>query len=65
MLTITDLYHLKETIEAVEAEFDLLEYDNEWYVCDVSDLVSSSKQILYSALNIEDPNHLEVDDADE
>ena len=65
MLTSNEVHMLKEMIDSVEAEFDLLEYDKEWYVSDVRDLIDSSKQIVYAALDIDLNPQAEWDEEDE
>lgn len=51
-LTKADLHVLKDALDAVDEELYQLEYDNEWYCADTLDLLSSAKEIVYSALGL-------------
>lgn len=60
-LSRTELNLLKETLDQAQREFDLLEYDNEWYCSETKDLLASSVELVYSKLGIELPGEEEED----
>jgi hypothetical protein len=46
-ITVPELAHIMNCLESVQAEIEQLEYDNEWYSSDSTDLVLSSLEILH------------------
>jgi hypothetical protein len=57
----TELHHVLHALEAAEVQLQQLEYDNEWFVSDTTDLLISAKEILMGHLgmlpNQEDEEH--------
>lgn len=41
-------------IETVEAEYEQLELDNDWFVSDATDLIQSAKQLVLERMAEED-----------
>ena len=53
-LTRADLLHVYNALQAFEAELDQLEASGDWFTSDSRDRLDSSKQLLASALGIEE-----------
>lgn len=54
--TRQDLHHVKEALESFQAELEILEHDNEWFVSDSRDRLASALEIIYNYLGIVNPN---------
>ena len=55
-LSRVDLCHIKLALETFQAELELLERDNLWYVSDSTDRLDSALEILYSVLGVDMSN---------
>jgi len=53
-VTKADLRHILDMIETVEAEYEQLELDNDWFVSDATDLIQSAKQLVLERMAEED-----------
>lgn len=53
-VTKADLRHILDMIETVEAEYEQLELDNDWFVSDAADLIQSAKQLVLERLSEEE-----------
>ena len=56
-----DLEFVLESFETIEAELEALELSEEWFTSDSMDRLISAKQILYSALGIQEEDYDDED----
>lgn len=64
-LSRSDLCHIRDALDSADREFDILEYDNEWYCSDTKDLLLSARYTVYTLLGQELPENLDKEEEDD